>query len=152
MRYVYLIYAIFFYVIIVTVALNVQMKKRYMSKYTTEIKESTVHGKGVFALRNIKEGELIETCNFVPQIERGSIPDYDTENEEFEQGVVIFGIYCFINHGKHNANVTLSSMNNEKLEAYVVAIKDIKKGDELFQDYGDGYWCSRDVQDCKNIN
>jgi len=128
------------------------MNAKKYDYYKTEIRKSPVHGKGVFALRNIKKGQLVETCNFVPQDVRGSMVDYDTNSQRFEEGIVIFGIYPFINHGKHNANVEVHSIDNEELVAHIVAIKDIKKGDELFQDYGDDYWCSRDVDDCKNVN
>lgn len=152
MQYMYLICGILIYVILVSIMLNINMRKKFRNKYTAEIRESAVHGKGVFALRNFKKGELVETCNFVPQIERGSLPDYDTDNDVFKEGIVIFGIYAFINHGKHNANVILDSIDNENLKADIVAIKDIKKGEELFQDYGNDYWCSREVEDCENIN
>jgi len=125
---------------------------KYRQRYTTEIRRSKIHGKGVFALRSFKKGELIETCNFIPQEVRGSLTNYDTTISGFPDGIIIMGIYAFINHGKKNANVAVQHLNVQKQEAKIYAIKDIKHGEELLQDYGDEYWCSRNYENCTDFN
>ena len=51
----------------------------------------------------------------------------------------------YMNDGQGNTDSTLRKENNCKFyEKEILVIKDIKKNDELYAEYGEGYWASQD--------
>ena len=104
-------------------------------------------GRGVFALRDIKKGEIIEVAPVVTVskenvIENGEAPDgyllqwdEDTEGEEF---CMPLGYIMMYNHGS-KANMALEN----DMEDYTItakAARDIKAGEELTWDYSCEIW------------
>ena len=105
-----------------------------MSKINTqalakvEVKKSSVHGKGLFAGEDIKQGALI-----------GNLSGYATTKDTMhtlwmteKKGFYVQCDFKYINH-KCDPNVAYYD------DLTVVALRRIKKGDELFHDYGWGY-------------
>lgn len=97
-----------------------------------EIKDSHIHGLGLFAARNMSKGEVIG-------LYQGPEVDYDgdhvlwifDEDEEREYGIDGQTETRFVNHSK-KAN---AYFNGEVLEA----IQSIKKGDEITHNYGEAW-------------
>ena len=93
------------------------------------IKESSIHGLGVFATENINTEELIHCYSHL-------IIDEQHLNKELQR--LNFG--CFINHSK-DPNCTLKmvlefSNNNRKRSYYKLKTsRDIKAGEEITLDY-----------------
>ena len=85
------------------------------------IKKSNIHGNGVFALKFIKKGELIEIAIKILKIDKGWI------NYEITP---YFG--KFINHSTINANIELYYHQNN---FHAIAIKDIDPDQELASNY-----------------
>jgi hypothetical protein len=91
------------------------------------VKNSGIHGKGLFARCYIKKDETIGIIEYKPAAEDGP---YVLWVEE--QGVLVEGDLKYINHSdKPNA------CYYEDL--HVVAVKNIKKGEEITHNYGDDW-------------
>jgi SET domain-containing protein len=95
---------------------------------------SEIDGRGVFATKQIKVGTEL-TCdvmlfdNSVKTLSKWSYP----WNKTHFSFCVGFG--SFFNHNDI-PNVKIKSINREKLTKTFVVIKEIKKGNELFLNYG----------------
>jgi SET domain-containing protein len=96
-----------------------------MKNRICEVKESPIHGMGLFALCDIKEGsQLFET----------HIMDKDWV-EGMPKGLfswINLLPNCMYNHSKTKFNCTSETEGNRK---FLVATRDIKKGDEILTDY-----------------
>ncbi len=106
-------------------------------KYSPKIK-----GRGVFALKDYRKGDLIEVC---PCIEDkmanflGKARDYLFKYDE-NTALLAFG-YCSLYNHSDNYNALWTVMSKEKIKIY--ATRDIKEGEEIFISYGNPYWNSR---------
>ena len=115
--------------------------------------QSTVHGRGVFAVDDIKEDDLVERCPMVPlgfrsryhtdpQIYRylyaqPTCPCRECENHGFVFHMVL-GYGMIYNH-QDNAN-TQWKFDYPNMIADIIAVKDIPKNTEIFVDYGVKYF------------
>lgn len=108
---------------------------------------SPVHGWGVFAYEDIKEGEVFEECPVhplpIPKGESSSLLiDYRfnwPQGTEWEEQVVSWGFGSLYNHSE-NANAYWIS-DRERRTFKFIASRDISKGEEIFVWYGDvNYW------------
>ena len=104
-------------------------------------------GRGVFARRDIRKGEMIERAPVVPMSKddipaSGGVPDGyvlewrdDMEGEEY---ALVLGYVMLYNHGK-DPNIHLDSdFDNEMIE--VTALRDIAAGEELTWNYNCELW------------
>lgn len=88
------------------------------------IARSPIHGKGVFASRQIKEGEIIGTLNVSPATRNGHHVLWLSENRKVR-------VQCplrFVNHSEDP-----NACYYDTLE--VVALRDIEKDEEITHDY-----------------
>lgn len=127
---------------------------------------SNVHGRGVFAVVDIAEGELIERCPTVPlgfrsryhldpQIYRylyaqPPCPCLECKNHGFVLHMIL-GYGMMYNH--RDVTNTEWQFDYSKLMADLIAIRDIKAGEEIFVDYGNKYFLDREkieFTDAKN--
>ena len=105
-------------------------------------------GRGMFALRDFKKGEVLEVAPVIPVakenvVESGDAPDgYLLEwdgNFENEEYCMPLGYIMMYNHSG-NPNVHLDQ-DYEKYTMTATALRDIKKGEELCWDYNiDELW------------
>lgn len=104
-------------------------------------------GNGVFALRDIKQGEVIEVAPVIPMShadipESGNAPDgyvldWDDEDPD-EAHALVLGYVMLYNHSK-NPNMEMES----DLGNYTITVKasrDIKAGEELTWNYDCELW------------
>lgn len=110
-------------------------------------KISDEKGRGVFAARDIREGEVIEISPVVPVakgniVENGDAPDgyllqwdADTEGEEYAMPL---GYVMLYNHSENPTIVIESDM--EEYTMTVKAARDIKAGEELTWNYACELW------------
>jgi len=108
---------------------------------SVEVRESKIHGKGIFSKSFIPKGELV-------MVIRGEVIDGDEceRREDEEDNVYIFwnGDDCYIdtNHfGKirfinHNCDPNCEVMDRDDETLNLIAIKDIYPDDEITIDYG----------------
>lgn len=105
-------------------------------------------GRGVFALRDIKKGEVIEVAPVVPVsknsvVQNGDAPDgYLLEwdgNYEDEEYCMPLGYIMMYNHSSE-PNLHLDQ-DYDKYTMTATALRDVKKGEELCWDYNiDELW------------
>lgn len=112
-----------------------------------KVKQSKTHGNGVFAARNIPKG----TCIFEYKGEKIS-PDEADERHPTNPDDPFHTFFFAISSGKvidggvrgndakwinHSCAPNCEAQENEKgTRVYIVALRDIKRGEELFYDYG----------------
>lgn len=88
------------------------------------IARSPIHGKGVFASRHIKEGEIIGTLSVSPATRNGHHVLWISENQKVR-------VNCSLRYVNHSDEP--NAVYYDTLE--VVAIRDIEKGEEITHDY-----------------
>lgn len=91
------------------------------------VKKSGIHGKGLFAARNIKAGEVLGSIKYNPVDEDGPYVLWLAE-----QGIKVDCELKFINHSKKPNACYCDDLD-------VVALTNIKKGEEITHDYGDDW-------------
>lgn len=119
---------------------------------------SKIHGRGVFASKDIKKGEIIERC---PLIQMGNRSRYQTDPQVYGymyaqppcdcyectyHGFLFFmalGYGMIYNH-QDNPNA-LWKFNYTQLLGDVIAVKDIGINEEIFVSYGNVYFNNDDV-------
>lgn len=112
------------------------------------IKESPIHGLGVFATKKIKSGTTIEVCSIIDTDIDITKPSEILDRYRFNwpQGtttptmlVVTTGYGMLYNHSENPNAAWKSNFENKTFEFY--SIKDIEKGEEILVWYGDvNYW------------
>jgi SET domain-containing protein len=108
------------------------------------VKDTLTYGLGVFAIGNIKAGEVIETCHHIPLTQPFNEIDkhlqtylfsWPKDNPKFT--TVVLGYGSIYNHSKE-PNITWET--DEKTNLFVFkTIRDVQAGDELCSFYGEGY-------------
>ena len=111
------------------------------------VKDSSIHGHGVFALVPIAEGETIERCTYLV-IDDDDIKDANRLNDYLfnspgEEGdyLVMMGHGMLYNHGEPSNAAWEIDDDNRFVRFY--ATSDIAAGDEILHDYGTEYWDTR---------
>lgn len=106
--------------------------------------KSPIHGRGMFATRDIKKSQTIEVAPMIiyerDEI-RGDAPlrDYPISYGDGKAAIML-GYGSIYNHSDfNNAKWVFDSDDN----LVVYAIKDIAAGEEIFVDYGQPYWQKR---------
>lgn len=113
--------------------------------YIGQSKIGGTYGRGVFAGKNFKLGDIIEIAPYIQDNinnVKGIMTDYvfkkpGTENEV----IIVFGYGSMYNHSdKPNTDLGVDETN-----FVIMATNDIKKDEEIFISYGPGYWVSRNI-------
>lgn len=107
-----------------------------------EVKPSSVHGMGAFAIRNISAGtEITYPVTLIP---RGG-------GNEYQQGYVfpwsvyksslVMGAMSMANHTRY-PNMKIHSIDHDEFTKTFVALRDINAGEECFLNYGE--WAEKE--------
>jgi SET domain-containing protein len=110
--------------------------------------DSPIHGQGVFAQVDIKAGEVIERCPYLvidddDLAEENRLNDYlFTSPDAATDYLVIMGYGMMYNHSS-DANAEWEIDDDNRFVRFS-ATKDIAAGEEIFQDYGEEYWKTRE--------
>tara|TARA_B100000686_G_scaffold201976_1_gene208984 strand:+ start:1367 stop:1798 length:432 start_codon:yes stop_codon:yes gene_type:complete len=139
-------------IIIFILVINVfqLQKKEVVNDSSFEIRESSLKGagRGLFATKNYKEGDIIEVCPTVlvdNDMDGGNlITHYLFSSHSGDETLVAFGYCSLINHSEEKWNCTWEVSEDDKL-VKMFAIKDIQIGEEFFSHYGDEYWRTIDL-------
>lgn len=89
-----------------------------------QVAKSPIHGKGVFAMRQISEGEIIGNLRTTPASRNGSHVLWVTEDHKVR-------VHCSLRYVNHSESP--NAVYYDTLE--VVALRDIEKGEEITHDY-----------------
>jgi SET domain-containing protein len=114
------------------------LQKAYVNK-------SSVHGWGGFAKKAIKKGGIIEECPYIVSTAEKKHPEeilrYLFTGQKKNTTMVVLGYGAVYNHAKHNNAAYF--FDDEKDVIVFIAKRKIKKGEEIFVNYGGKYWASR---------
>lgn len=125
----------------------------YLPMDKVKLGNSPIHGRGVFASKNIKRGEVVERCPLVQMQYRSryqndpTVFDYMYAQPPCDciecqtHGFLFFmvlGYGMLYNHQDHSN--ALWKFHYHQMFGDVVAITDIKEGDEIFVSYGKSYF------------
>lgn len=110
------------------------------------VKKSATHGYGVFAGKTIRKGQKIEECYII--VSKGG--DKTLEDYYFDvkgKYGIFTGFGVIYNHSEDpNADYKI---NAKRRIATIVAMRTIKKGEEIFVSYGDEWFSSRGFKEKK---
>lgn len=116
---------------------------------TIEVRDSPIHGLGVFATEDIPAGGLIERCAYLvidddDLQEANRLNDYlFTSPDDPGDYLVLMGCGMLYNHASpSNAEWQIDEEDNRFVR--ITAVVPIAKGAEIFQDYGEEYWRTRE--------
>ncbi len=101
---------------------NSTLKNKNSTSYN--VAESSIHGKGVFAARQISEGEILGVLKTTPAKTNGSHVLWITEDRKVR-------VHCDLRYVNHSESP--NACYYDTLE--VVALREIKKGEEITHDY-----------------
>lgn len=110
------------------------------------VKKSSIpnSGRGVFANKDFKKGEIVEVCPLISDknenIKNSVVKDYTFKNKFKDEEVLVFGLCSMYNHSD---NYNIEHDQDGKGNMIYTAGRDIKKGEELYVNYGPQYWSSR---------
>jgi SET domain-containing protein len=120
------------------------MKNKQLFQNKIAVRKSRMHGFGVFALKKIRKGEIIEEC-YALISRRGG--DKKLEDYYFDADghyAILFGFGCIYNHlDDPNADYVINRRTNI---ATFKAEKTIQKGEEIYVSYGDEWFKTRDLK------
>ena len=113
-----------------------------------EVRKSPIHGQGVFAIKNIKAKQIIESCPVIVVDKltvRGSKDIVDRAFYWSEgANAIALGYGSIYNHSpEYNATYSIDRTNKRIL---FIASRDINKGEEILIHYGDKWFASREYQ------
>ncbi len=119
--------------------------------YKIMVADSTIHDQGVFATDDIKKGEIIERCPYIV-IDEDDLQDENRLNDYLftcpdvsTDFLLVMGYGMMYNHGNDaTANAEWEIDEDDNRYVTFTALRKIKKGEEILQNYGKEYWDSRD--------
>ena len=110
--------------------------------------KNTIHGIGCIATQDIKKGEIVgEEPYFLFINKYTELKDYFWSGPNREN-LLINGLGNYCNHSENNNIKPI--INTEKPLITFIALQDIQKGDELFNNYGPEYFKTRTINIIEN--
>lgn len=111
--------------------------------------ENSLYGYGVFAREDFKKGEIIETCIMckIFNVDGNENPHLFTWSDDRKSWASGSGCLPFYNHTSGEPNIKkIGDLVNDLMT--VVALRDIKKGEELVSQYYSAAWrkCFSDLK------
>jgi len=110
--------------------------------------KSAIHGFGVFAKKKFSKGDIIEECPYIISDREKKNPkkiqNYLFSGPTKKTTLILLGYGCVYNHSKNN-NADYYSDDKKKVIVFY-ARKKIKKGEEIFTNYGKAYWKTRNIK------
>ena len=104
------------------------------------------HGRGVFATRHFRKGQLVEVC---PAVEVpasdvvGRLDDYVYDSVKAGDSLIVLGYGMLYNH---SADPNVEYDQQEPSRITYRALRTIEPGEELTIDYGDDWWATRGLE------
>lgn len=115
--------------------------------YAIQVRPSRISGLGVFATRDIFANEVIEECPCLEDDKNKfgtSLQNYLFRSVNGEKSALPLGYGAIYNHSdKNNANYVFVKAGKDAVKMIITANSPIGKDEEIFVNYGPGYWKNR---------
>lgn len=116
----------------------------YITAHKVEMRDSDVHGRGVFAVEQIEEGVVIEESHLVqtevgPGCNKYTLDSYFWSGLRDNSHLISLGLSSVFNH-KENPNLKFEYIVNENIYRFTTT-RLIHKDEELFINYMDRRIC-----------
>ncbi|NTV01247.1 MAG: SET domain-containing protein [Chlorobiaceae bacterium] len=121
-------------------------KKTSTARGAVRIGASTVSGRGAFADRAIGAGDIIERCPALEVADKdvgGELLNYVFYGNAENLRLVAMGYGMLFNHSPQPNVAYYREDSTLGAELVLYALRDIRKGEELFYNYGDDWWTTR---------
>ena len=125
-----------------------QTSRRETPESRIVVGDSSIHGQGVFAAVDIAKGEVVERCPYIvidddDLRDENRLNDYlFTSPDAATDYLVVMGYGMMYNHSD-DANSEWEIDTDNRFVLFT-AKRDISAGEEIFQDYGEEYWRTRE--------
>ena len=130
----------------ITTVIFLAFKASAGKKEFVAIGASTVSGRGVFALKKIREGDIIERCPALEVTDKdigGELLNYVFYGNNESARLVVMGNGMLFNHSSTPNVAYYREETGLGPELVLYALRNISKGEELFYSYGDEWWSTR---------
>ena len=117
-----------------------------VSRGAVLIDASKVAGRGAFAKRAIKEGDIVERCPALEVTDKdigGELLNYVFYGSAENKRLVAMGYGMLFNHSPQPNVAYYREDGPTGAELIIYALRDIRKGEELYYNYGDDWWSTR---------
>lgn len=107
---------------------------------------STVSGRGAFASKKIMDGTVIERCPSLEVTDKdigGELLNYVFYGSKENSRLVVMGNGMLFNHSSTPNVAYYLEQTDIGPELILYALRNIEKGEELFYNYGDEWWATR---------
>ena len=139
MKYFILFIIILLYILFMLIFISLYKNNKYVIPYVEIKKSEKIGSRWVFASKDYNKGNVIEICPTISEESskfQGIFKDYIFKYDD-ENSLLAFGFCSMYNHSD-NYNALWTILSKDQIKFY--ATKDIKKGEEIFTSYGEGYW------------
>jgi len=107
---------------------------------------SPVHGIGCIATEDIKTGDIVAKEPYtITKVEYREFQDYYWSSKEIGKNILINGLGNYCNHNNNNNIIPILKITDEPFITFI-ATQNIKKGEEIFNNYGKNWWNSRKIE------
>jgi len=130
----------------ITTGIFLANKASVRKKERVTIGASTVSGRGAFALKKISDGDIIERCPALEVTDKdigGELLNYVFYGSNESARLVVMGNGMLFNHSSTPNVAYYREESALGPELVLYALRNIRKGEELFYSYGDEWWSTR---------
>jgi hypothetical protein len=121
-------------------------KRSTIQRGAVTIDTSTVSGRGAFASKAVLKGDIIERCPAIEVTDKdigGELLNYVFYGSAENLRLVAMGYGMLFNHSPQPNVAYYREDTRLGAELVLYALRDIRKGEELFYNYGDDWWSTR---------
>lgn len=130
----------------VAIGFLLKNKRPAIRRGAIAISASTVSGRGAFATENIKDGAIIECCPAIEVSDRdigGELVNYVFYGNYETARLVVMGYGMLFNHSSTPNVAYYREETSLGPEMVLYALRNIRKGEELYYNYGEEWWTTR---------
>ncbi|RXK88343.1 SET domain-containing protein-lysine N-methyltransferase [Chlorobaculum sp. 24CR] len=121
-------------------------KQERVCRGSVRIGPSTVAGRGAFALKAIKEGDIIERCPALEVTDKdigGELLNYVFYGSAEDRRLIAMGYGMMFNHSSTPNVAYYREDGPTGTELILYALHSIAEGEEMYYNYGDDWWRTR---------
>jgi hypothetical protein len=130
----------------IPVVMLLRRKLTSVQRGAVRIAASTICGRGAFAVRELKEGDIVERCPALEVTDRdvgGELLNYVFYGSAEDRRLIAMGYGMLFNHSPQPNVAYYREEGSLGAELVIYALRDIRKDEELFYNYGDDWWTTR---------